>query len=349
MPKRSAQKKRSYKRSKKKKNKDKLKKFLTTASLFMLSVIFLSGYLGYKRLTKEFTSAFSSSSQDALSDDIFTTAFLVVDDFESEPLIVRKAKLYVFDKSTLKLIIYNIPVDTVIDVPGRFSEEPVSNILALGLLNGDDLYQSSELFSKSIFKMLAFPVDRYILVESSGENFYRGIFSGSFYLNEVSELEYLKDMIRTNMDISQLYKIYTFTKSLPEDRILKKELGDTYLENSNIIDEEFMDLTFDSELSNEKKNIAVLNGSVEPGVAGFGARVIKNFGGRVVAVGNTKNTYEKSTIITDDPISESTRIISQIFGIERIVLYSEAHNFPENEINRSDVTVILGIDFASSL
>jgi hypothetical protein len=121
------------------------------------------------------------------------------------------------------------------------------------------------------------------------------------------------------------------------------------LENSNIIDEEFMDLTFDSELSNEKKNIAVLNGSVEPGVAGFGARVIKNFGGRVVAVGNTKNTYEESTIITDDPISESTRIISQIFGIERIVLYSEAHNFPENEINRSDVTVILGIDFASSL
>jgi len=317
--------------------------------LLVVSATFLSGFLFYKKITQEFASAFSTNSKDILSEDLFTTAFIVVDDFETDPVLARKVALYVFDKSTLKLIIYEIPVDTTIDVPGRFSEEPFSNILALGSFHKKELNECSRLLADSIFKLLAFPVDRYILVESGGENFFRALFAGNFSLPSERELWILKELVRTDHDIRELFDIYKFTNSLPQDRILTKEVGETYLASPNLIDEEFMDLTFDSELSQEKKNIAVLNGTDELGAAAFGARVIKNFGGRVVAVGNTREIYEESLIITDDATSESTRILAQIFNIDRIILYSDVHNFPESEISRSDVTIIFGLDFAASL
>ncbi len=355
MPTRPARKKRSSQNSgRKSKNKKTktitaMKKALTVVALFFVSSVFLSGYLFYKKLTQEFASAFSVPSHDLLSQDVVTVAFMAVDDFEAEPVLVRDASLYVFDKSTLKLIIYHVPVTTVIDVPGKFSEEPFSNILALGLLEGEDLDQSSELFSRAIFKMLAFPVDRYVLVESGGEDFVKELLKGNIALFDTSELLSIKDMTKTNLELSELFKIYSFAKSLPEDRIWQKEIASSYLENPSLIDEELKDLTFDSELSREKKNLAVLNGTLESGVANFGARVLKNLGGRVVAVGNTKQVYEESVIITDDPISESTRMISQIFDIDKIILYSESMNISENEVSRSDVTVILGLDFAMSL
>ena len=108
-------------------------------------------------------------------------------------------------------------------------------------------------------------------------------------------------------------------------------------------------LRFDLVLSKEKKSIAVLNGTDQSGVASFGTRVIRNFGGRVVATGNTNESYEESILIVDDPTSESTRIISEIFGIKNIILYSDIRGFSESEINRSDMTIIFGLDFAGLL
>jgi len=348
MPKTSARKKKYSKRSSTKKKPSNLRNILIVMVLFISSLAFLSGYLLYKDVTHELASAFSFNSRDLLSKDIFTSAMITVDDFESEPLLVRGVSLYVFDKSTLKLIIYEIPVETAIDVLGRFTQEPFSNVLAIGQMEGKDLYSSSRLLADSVFRLLAFPVDRYILVNDKSEGFVSSLFTGKFSLGE-SDLLMLKDELKTDHNVREFFSIYEFAKSLPADRILRKDVSPTYLENPNLIDEEFMDLTFDSFLSKEMKNIAVLNGTGQTGVANFGARVVKNFGGRVVAVGNTKQAYEESVLITDDETSESTRLLAQIFGIEKVILYSDALDFSESEINRSDLTIILGIDFTASL
>ena len=355
MPKKPARKKRSSSKTKRgtskkvQERKKKIKNVLTLSLLVAISSAFLSGFIVYKKLTQEFASAFSVSSRSLLSDELFASAFLVVDNFEADPVLVREISLYVFDKSTLKMIVYEIPVDVVIDVPGRFAEEPFSHILALGNLNGQNLDISSKLLSDSIFKLLAFPVDRYVLTERDGEVFARSLFEGKFIFSNEEEIWQLKDSVKTNHTLKEFYDIYKFSNSLPQDRILKKQIGRPYLENPRLVDEEFMDLTFDSILSREKKNVSVLNGSGKTGVASFGARVVKNLGGRVVAVSNTKEIHEESIIITDDLTAESMRILAQIFEIEQVILYSEARDFPESEISRSDITLIFGIDFAESL
>jgi hypothetical protein len=146
-----------------------------------------------------------------------------------------------------------------------------------------------------------------------------------------------------------MFDIYRFSGSLPGDRVIEKEITPTYLENTASLDEELKDLTFDSLLSEEQKSIAVLNASDVPGVAAFGSRLVENYGGRVVAIGNATEAYDISTIVTDDTTSESTRIISNLFAIDNIVLKSESKDYPDAEISRSNVTVILGLDFAGSL
>jgi hypothetical protein len=158
-----------------------------------------------------------------------------------------------------------------------------------------------------------------------------------------------KNFVKTNLSLREIFDIYLFTRSLPSDRVFDKEIGVTYLENTATLDEELKDLTFDSLLSEEQKSVAILNGSDSPGVAAFGARLVENYGGRVVAIGNAAHAYEKSMIITDDTTSESTRIISNLFAIKEIVLKSEMREFSETEISRSDITIILGLDFAGSL
>lgn len=338
MPKRSARKK-----------SNKLKKWFKIFSLFIISGLFLTGYLFYKKVSREYASAFSVSSQDLLSNQIYASALIVADDFDAEPVKVTKLSLYIFDKSTLKTIVYNIPVDTVVNVPGRFSEEPFSNILALGSMDEGGLEHGAEIITRSIFKLMAFPVDRYMLVEEGIDAMAQDFYRGKINVDFKSDVRVLKDMVRTDHSLGELIDIYKFANSLPEDRVLENELGDTYIANPTILDEELMDITFDSILSREKKSVAVLNGSGQSGVAGFGSRVIRNLGGRVVATSNTNKDYENSFIVVDDIASESTRIIAQIFGIENIVMYSDLRGFDENEVSRSDITIIFGLDFAGSL
>ncbi|MFC1756015.1 LytR C-terminal domain-containing protein [Patescibacteria group bacterium] len=356
MPKSPARKKKTPKKgsnkrvSKKKKiRQEKLKKFLTIFSLVFLSATFLSGYLFYKKITQEYASAFSTSSRDLLSKELYSSAFIVVDNFDDELLLVRKLSLYVFDKSTLKTIVYEIPVDIVIDAPGRFGEEPLSNILALGTLDNESLSEGGHIVANSIFKLFAFPVDRYMLVESEAESAIESLYNGRLEVSSSTDILQLKEMIFTDHTLRELFDIYKFASSLPQDRILHTQIGESYLSNPSLLDEELMDLTFDLVLSKEKKSIAVLNGTEESGVATFGTRVIRNFGGRVVATGNTRDSYENSILIVDDLTAESTRIISEIFGIDNIILYSDIRGFSESEVNRSDITIIFGLDFAGLL
>lgn len=330
---------------------EKTKKIATITLLFIISAAFLSGYYFYKRFTKEYASAFSASSYEISSEDIFSVAYIKVDDFQNDPLFINSVSLLIFDKGMSKIISYNIPTDTLIDVPGIYGDEPFYNIMAIGHLDGgNDYSQSISLIVNSIEKAMTFPVDRYIIVDKSTHSLADMLLSGTIDLSNVNiTFDLVKRKVKMNLSLDEVYDIYQFTKALPQDRFIEKTLKGSYIDDPNLLDEELMDITFDSLLSREKKSIAILNGTEFTGVATYGSRIVKNFGGRVVVVGNTHEMYEKSIIITDDLNSETVRIISHIFNINNIILDSDARNINENEINRSDVSIIFGLDFAKSL
>lgn len=327
-----------------------MQKKFAAASIFVLSVLFLAGFFLYRKITMEYASAFSSSSYNILSEEIYSTILVKVDSFDSSPVKVDEITLILVDKSTQKLVKYHIPVDTQIDVPGKYGYEPFSNVYALGLLADENHEESAEILSSAIFKHFAFPIDRYLIVEDEAFSTVCGLFKGGVNIptSEIA-LGELKASIRTNLSIRELFDIYSFTSSLPQDRVMDKQIGETYLENPTLLDEEFKDITFDTEFSSELKTISVLNGSDYKGVASICSRAIKNIGGRVVAVANTNEIYEKSVIIAENPNSVSVAKLKNMLGIDNVIIKSSASDYDESEILRSDITVILGVDFAEAM
>ncbi|MFC1722274.1 LytR C-terminal domain-containing protein [Patescibacteria group bacterium] len=214
----------------------------------------------------------------------------------------------------------------------------------------NSLEESAELTSSSVTRLMAFPIDRYLIYENDIDAPIEKLFQGELLLDyNIEYYSNLKNSLKTDLTLNEFINIYSFTRTLPKDRLVEKVLSSTYIEKPNLLDEELMDLTFDSQLSRERMNIAILNGTSISGVASYGSRVIKNMGGRVVAVGNTNNDYEDTVLITNSPTAESTKLLKKIFKIENVLLDSEAHNFRESEIDRADITIIFGLDFAKSL
>lgn len=352
MPRKSAHKKRKRIASKGKKSLvARLKNAIPVVMALIVSGSFLLGYGLYKNITQELASAFTASDYDIKTESLYTVVYLGIDDFTSSNIMIKKLNYLILDKSTSKVVIYKIPLDMEIDCPGKFGSEPIKNIFSLGRFAGEGSTEKGmELINKSILKLFAFPVDRYIMADEKGAELMEPLLLGKINIGDtISQLDVIRDRISTNFSLRELFDLYSFTASLPKDRLFKKEVTPGYLENTLLLDEELRDLTFDLALSNEKKSIAVLNGSGVPGIAGFGSRIVQNYGGRVVAVGNSSRTYEKSVLIVDDMDSESTRIIRNLFDLNEVIVVSQAGDYPENEINRSDITLIIGLDIAHSL
>jgi len=126
----------------------------------------------------------------------------------------------------------------------------------------------------------------------------------------------------------------------------KSEITFDTFESPDLLDTFIRETTYDSSFAEEKKSIAVLNGSGFSGLASFGARVVKNRGGHIVAVDNAKDIHEKSYLIVDDKTSETASYLLSFF--EDAEIYSKDElNFDEPVLDRADVTLILGLDIAS--
>jgi hypothetical protein len=80
-----------------------------------------------------------------------------------------------------------------------------------------------------------------------------------------------------------------------------------YIQDTEVIDQEVRELMLLSPISKEGHSVAILNGAGKAGFAAFGARVVANNGGRVVAVNNSDENIKQSVLITDmqDSISSS--------------------------------------------
>jgi len=108
-------------------------------------------------------------------------------------------------------------------------------------------------------------------------------------------------------------------------------------------------MNFDGDVAGEELSVSLLNGTDYSGVALFGARLVTNSGGRVVAASNASSRYDVSYIITDVRDSATLSYLSRVLGINNIISKEDAQKFNENEVDRSDITVIVGFDTADSL
>lgn len=317
---------------------------------FLISAIFLGTYSLYKYVNQTFASALSSSDS-LLENSIPTVTYIVIDDFKNDPPTIKKVSYIIFDKNTKKVTLYDLPVDHNFEIPGKFGSENLSKMFALGGLNSEMSLESGSLtISRAIFKLFGFRSDKYILVSSEHESFFDSLWRSGGFINllKVGRLTNLEDALLTNMNLKEIYNLLSFIDTLPRDRIVDDKAPLCFCDTQNF-DDLVRDLTLESEVSLEKKNIAILNGTNYSGLASFGARVVRNIGGRVVAIDNTERFYDNSYIVADDINSKTVEFLSSVFKIDNIIQKEQSHSFNENEIDRSDVVVIFGFDTSGDL
>ena len=321
--------------------------------VFLLcSIIFLASFLFYKKLSQVFVSADSASSYQS---DFPSFSYVVVDDFKSDPVQLKRVDLVILDKQSSKVLIFEVPLNAKVSVPGKFSTSDLSEVFALGGLNSEDrLTGGLDLVNRTLFNLFGFKVDNYVLVDSSiSSKIDQLIYEGDdmpfpFSLTEYN-LNEIKASLKTDFCMNCFYQVYNFVTSLPSDRHVKTEIDLNSVNDPLTIDKYFYDLTLSSKVSAEKKNISVLNGTDYDGAAFLGSRVVKNMGGRVVAISSTQKDYQESILIVDDKTSETAKFLKNAFHINKVLSKEEAGDIQEQEVYRSDITLILGFDLARYL
>ncbi|MFZ2664543.1 MAG: LytR C-terminal domain-containing protein [Patescibacteria group bacterium] len=329
-----------------------IQRMVIVSVLFTLSLVFLFSYSFYKYLNQNFASALSPSSHSIIDDTIPTLSYIVVEDLDSDPIIVKKVNFILFDKVNNKVSIYNISVNVDYEIPGKYGRDEFSKLFALGAMNSDNPLESgSKIVNRSIFKLFGFKVDKFVLTDFTHESFFDRLWreGGFASLASLKNVYSLEGSLKTDMNLREFNDLLSFIRSLPQDRIIEETAVLRSFSNNQVFDEQVREITYDSIISREGKNIAVLNGTDYNGLASFGSRVISNIGGRVVAVTNTENSYDRSVIIADDVDSETALFLSRVFMIPDVIQKDKARSYPENEIDRSDVIVIFGFDTVGDL
>jgi len=325
------------------------------SSTFFFAVVFLSIVFLYRIVTTNIASALSPSSYDILNQDLYTVAYLSVEDsLDVEPAVLSYVSLLVVDGANDKAFIFEVPPDLIVDVPGRFGNEELSKVLSLGMLSDNNDATNTNginLVTATLGKIFGVHVDRYLLTDSAHRSdldalLLSGEFSALLHLRLTRDLH---TVFQSDMSLNELYALHRYMGNLSSENTIIHTVPHSLGDNVSKLDALIRDITYASLVANEKKNIAVLNGTLLPGVAGFGSRAVENIGGRVIAVENAQNLYEESILVVDDVSSATTAYIARFFNLDNITSLSEASHIDENVIDRADVTLILGLDIAENL
>lgn len=336
------------------KTKKKAAKVGAAVFIVAISFVFLLVLFAYKSVTVPFASASSTSSDDIFSKGYITSLLVSIDSFDLETPRTKVILLTIYDIDDGKIHVYSIPGDLKVDMPGRLGVEDYSRILPLSVsVHNGDLDSGIQDLVISVQKTTALKVDGYTAVEEGlwdevSDALLYGKPSGLF---SMEKLKALNNSLKTSHNLSTVYKMYSFAGRVGESSIEFNDYGSSFYSDEYALDQDIQKITFDSVISEENKSISILNGAEQPGLAGFGSRVAKNFGGRVISVENAKYTYGESVIIADDVNTYTVRELSNIFGIDSVIEKGSplAVEIDESEIPRSDVTVIFGFDMLETL
>ena len=321
-------------------------------AIFLTAFIFLAGYSIYKYLNQAFASASSPSSYSISDNKIISLSFIEVESITADPVILKGLKYIVFDKNDEKISIFDLPLNLKVDMTGKFGEEEISKVFALGALNSTNITEDGiKTVNNTVMRIFGYSIDRYILVNEGSAETLLNSFSGRG-LSEILNLQVASDLKKytvSNLSITEYYSLVKFSGGLVKDRISTYSVTQQDIDDSGNLDSQITDMNFDGDVAGEELSVSLLNGTDYSGVALFGARLVTNSGGRVVAASNASSRYDVSYIITDVRDSATLSYLSRVLGINNIISKEDAQKFNENEVDRSDITVIVGFDTADSL
>lgn len=307
--------------------------------LLVFACLVVSGGFVYKKVSTLFVSA---QTQDASFDEsasLFTILFVSLNDFEDPSPSIKTVELAVLNRKENGLHVINIPNSTPMDVPGKYGVEKISTVYALGLSVFDDRFKAMDLVKKTVENDSRVSINKIVVTNEETQRNLVSILKEPSYLKfSTASIDFLANSIGENVftDLTDrdIYSVFRFVT------------GDVLIQEANYSQwgKVSQEVSFSSDLADERLSIAILNGLAAEGAGKSASDIITTSGGRVTFLSNARNTYEHSLIVTNNPDSKTVKYLKDFFKIDRIEARNK-YSFIEPDAERADVTLILGIDF----
>ena len=213
--------------------------------------------------------------------------------------------------------------------------------------------------ASSFFKQFAVKPDGYILMDNEDYKSFEELLGQGIPFNDLSAVLRVKNTFKmpslinkfrerteTNLTLSDVFKILNFIKNTSETSSSVKEITLYGILDTDVWDQVWNDSLSYESIKKEHIKILILNGSVDPkipGLAGWGARVVKNIGSTVLDTENSFEIFSQTTLIASNKDSKTVKELAEIFNIPYVIDVKDlgqGKNY-NPQIFRSEVTLIV--------
>lgn len=351
-------KRRSYKKRSKSNFTKKVRLFGFGLVSIVISTFILLGFSFYKFLNAPFSNAsgvLNIDGQNVWQKDFTNILLVKLDDKSDKNSKINELAILHMNNESKRYDLYKIPVDVEIEYGLNFGKGNLSDSYKVG---NNDQGRGFYLISQTILKNLAIKIDGYVAVDNSGYKELSDIIGGidpndlsvslrvKNYLKIPSLITRFRSNAITNLTISDIFSILDFIKNTSEDSATVSDLNVYQIldpQNWDTLWQSKMDF---SSIQRESIKVFVSNASKDPkipGLANWGARVVKNLGGVVLDTQNSFVDFDESVIITDNRDLLLVQKLSNSFGIKHIVFIDDLSR--ESGINpqvfRTSISVVL--------
>lgn len=267
-------------------------------------------------------------------------------------LDIEELGLLTADKYQGSVSIANLSVSVPIDYPLGLGFAPLSQAIVLG----DSLTPpvGVGMVEKVIKKILAVPVDRYVLIKESDLREFPGnpaefkeILRIKNLPNLASNVDFVRNHVSTNLSLGEMTDLALFLRGVDPTKVYQKDFSG--LQDLTEIDAWWSAFYTQGLFKQQRTPVLVLNGTNREGLGSWGGRVVNNLGGDTLTSINSYGTYSKTFIVTDKPDLPVVKALGRFFDIATVSRVGEGAGGAEYSASRAEVTLVLGLDAASVL
>lgn len=308
----------------------------TRLALSLLAIIFGLLVVGNTiRLFKTIFTPWQSSSS--------KRNYLWKGDFNFNVVVIaKKISLLSFSPKNQKVIVFEIPVNSYLEVPKGFGSWQLASIAPFG---GD------ELLRQTLENVLGLPIDGYLDINAKNADQDTLALVDQFRKDPFIVFKLLSS-VTTNLAPFELINLKLGLSSVRFDKIKQIDLEKSVVfEKAKLADGTEVynpDLTrldstvaeaADPLIQSEHKTIAVFNSTPHVGLAQKASRLITNLGGNVIITTNGQGKLNKTKVIGEK--SRTLHRLEQIFGSNDTIV----PNTEDLVSSRAQINIFLGEDY----
>ena len=315
-------------------------KILGLALVVVFATVVVSGAVAlYQFFSKPMATAAGAADGDVtFPGGRFSLLLVNLEDASDPTSLIKELSIISISAGNRERFPIKLPLEAEVVVPQGFGGHALKEVYSLGALTKPQA--NLDLTAQTVSKLLALPVDGYIVTDDAGLGQIGEYLGGGLRIVKLlpNLLTEVRRSIKTNLTFPSLLRVGQFVWSAQSNEDVW-DMSEEELFDWQHLDLKLQKYFLDSKIVEERLKIQILNATEKSGLATHVARYVKNLGGDVIIIGNADQLdLKKSFVVTGREEAHTVQRLMEVLQIE------EVREEFEGVGERADLTIILGLD-----